>query len=481
MKKYWLIAGTAIALLTGWGIAAGIWRHEPAVEAALPASDEPPGMVVLTNAKYEASGVQTAPVEQRLVQPNRVVPGHLDYNQVRRVEIRAPVDAVVRRIRVKPGDSVQAGAKLADLDSSQIGQVRAEVEKNRADVKITNQTLEWHEEIDANLRKLLAVLEGEPRVQHVESAFAGQALGEYRQRVLSAHSRFTLADDLWRDLQPLIGRGAVASLTAKQRETNREVAYEEFLAACEQSRFESRVQLEKSRAQRDFARRTLESSEQKLTTLLGAFSAVGETNAADGADAGLTRFYLIAPIAGSVEERFVSQLQRLAADAPTFVVADTSALWVSAEIRERDWKAVSLAEGAMVQVVVPAIGDSEIPARVAFIGRSVDLQSRAVPLFAEIERRDRAIKPGMFAWVSLPAGAACRGVAVPPGALQWHDGQCFVFVEVAPRTYARKDVTLGTQTPEWVIVEAGLNAGDRVVTQGAFLLKSELLLEREEE
>jgi multidrug efflux pump subunit AcrA (membrane-fusion protein) len=89
----------------------------------------------------------------------------------------------------------------------------------------------------------------------------------------------------------------------------------------------------------------------------------------------------------------------------------------------------------------------------------------------------------MFAWIKIPAGIAEDNLVVPPGALRTHDRQDFVFVEDAhePRKFVRVDVTVGKKTPEWVTIASGLSAGQRVVVGGSFLLKSELLLEPEEE
>jgi len=61
-----------------------------------------------------------------------------------------------------------------------------------------------------------------------------------------------------------------------------------------------------------------------------------------------------------------------------------------------------------------------------------------------------------------------------------HENQPFVFVPDGERRFRRVDVRLGIETSNQIEILAGLAAGDTVVDQGAFYLKSELLLEREE-
>jgi cobalt-zinc-cadmium efflux system membrane fusion protein len=132
-------------------------------------------------------------------------------------------------------------------------------------------------------------------------------------------------------------------------------------------------------------------------------------------------------------------------------------------------------------VRIPALGGREWEAKVNYVGSMVDTESRAVPLIAELDNHDHEIKPGMFVWVALPVGESAELLTVPPGAIQTHEGRQFVFVEDSPRTFRRVDVTTGARTVDRVSIDRGLEPGQLVVTDGAFVLKSELLLEREEE
>jgi multidrug efflux pump subunit AcrA (membrane-fusion protein) len=65
-------------------------------------------------------------------------------------------------------------------------------------------------------------------------------------------------------------------------------------------------------------------------------------------------------------------------------------------------------------------------------------------------------------------------------AIMRHENQPFVFVPAGERTFRRVDIELGLEAGDDVEVVSGLNAGDQVVVKGAFYLKSELLLDREE-
>jgi cobalt-zinc-cadmium efflux system membrane fusion protein len=179
-----------------------------------------------------------------------------------------------------------------------------------------------------------------------------------------------------------------------------------------------------------------------------------------------------------VEEIFVSRGERVKGGDRMFVVADTRRLWVRAQVHEKQWTMVEVAEGQVVGVSVPGAEEHRTTATVNHIGATVDASSRSVPIVADLENDDAHYKPGMFVWVELPQGEVRDTAAVPTTAVMRHEGKSFVFVPVEGG-FRRVDVDTGIETNDFVEVTRGLEVGQRVVSRGAFLLKSELLLEDE--
>ena len=103
-----------------------------------------------------------------------------------------------------------------------------------------------------------------------------------------------------------------------------------------------------------------------------------------------------------------------------------------------------------------------------------------MPLVAELKNDDAHYKPGMFVWVDLPQGELREALAVPAAAIVRHEGKAFVFVSETAGRFRRVDVETGITSGDFVEVKKGLQAGQQVVSRGAFLLKSELLLEDED-
>jgi multidrug efflux pump subunit AcrA (membrane-fusion protein) len=138
-------------------------------------------------------------------------------------------------------------------------------------------------------------------------------------------------------------------------------------------------------------------------------------------------------------------------------------------------------EGQKVRVVVPGADVHETTAVVNHVGATVEAESRSVPLVAELTNDDAHFKPGMFVWVDLPQGALRDVLAVPASAIMRHEGRAFVFVPEGDDRFRRVDVTTGITGEHFVEVTGGLVAGREVVARGAFVLKSEMLLEKEAE
>lgn len=483
MKKPLLWSMVVVFCLSSVGAFAWrSWSHDGAEDKTEASSSPslPEGTLELPPEKLANADVRCVPVTRQTVHPLRTVAGRVEYNGVRKVELRAVVDVVVDKVLVKPGDAVKAGTRLASFDSPEVGLLRAEVEKSQAELQIAEQSFAFADEIATNLETLLKVLAEHPTPELVEETFGTKLLGDHRQTIVAAYSRYQLAERRWRETQT--SSISFPAQQVRQWATERQTSKENYQSASEQAQFSARQQRDKARANRDFAARMVDVSRQKLQTLLGAFYQVpeGDDDSQNDANASM-RFYLIAPIGGTIEQRSIAPAQRLTAGTPAFTLADTATLWIAADIRERDWQALSIHEGAVITARIPALDDREFEVRAEFVGRAVDKETHAVPLVAVVDNAERLLRPGMFAWVSLPAGATEEALVVPPGAIMTHESKPFVFVEEAPRTFKRVDVTVGQRTAEGVTIHSGLTVGQKVVTRGAFLLKSELLLERGEE
>ena len=334
--------------------------------------------------------------------------------------------------------------------------------------------LDWTRKTRENLIALLATLKGQPPLAEIEVTFNNRVLGKYRDEVLAAYTRMLLTTNVVARTRPLSERGVVAGRTVESRLSERDAAATSFRTACEQSEYESRRELTEMEATVEVARRQLSVTQERLRMLLGPF-------AESSPDEPQGEFLLRAPFDGRIEVLDTALASRLDKGATVLILADPTQLRVSAIIHQHDWGALELANDREIQVSVPAFPGEEFSAQVRYIGPAMSPTTRATSLVATLDNRDGRFRPGMFAWVSVPFGTPRQSLAVPSSAIQRHESEAFVFVEAGPRQYRPVTVQTGIDTSEFVEIQSGLSATQKVVDQGAFLLKSELLLEQEED
>lgn len=434
--------------------------------------------VSLSDEKIKAIHLTLSEVKRQNLNQVRVVPGRLQYDDRKHIEIKAPTEGVIVEMRVKTGDSVKTGQILAVLNSPEIGTARADLLQRTADYQLARKQYDWKELIQNNVQKLVDALLSQRTMESVEKEFSDSKLGDYRSQLLPAYSRYLLAVMINQKSGPLAKSGAISQQTQQMREVDEQETRAALKALCEQSIHDVRQERDQMLAALNDAdnRRTI--SRQHLESLLGSVVDTGSEDLKSAAK--LSRLEIIAPFGGTIEERTFSQSERVNRTDSLFTLAQTDSLWVAADIRESDWSAISLNSGQELTVKVIAFPDLTFSARLYYVGRKVSPTTNSVPLIAEIKNPGGILRPGMFAQVMIPGKQKSDVIAVPAQAVLDDAAQEFVFVKDSDRLFRRVDIQSGFKTEDWVEVQNGLTGGEQVVEEGAFTLKSELLLERED-
>ena len=184
------------------------------------------------------------------------------------------------------------------------------------------------------------------------------------------------------------------------------------------------------------------------------------------------RLILRSPISGTVIERNVVAGQMTDPGKPLFRVGDLSRLWLTVHAYERD--AVRLRTGSTASVTFPALPGRTFTGVVVLVGRQVDVVSRTIPVRVEVENTAGVLRPGMSAaaWVRL-GDAGGTVVAVPATSLQRLEDEWRVFIPKGDGRFEMRPVGRGRDLAGEIEIVSGLKPGERVVVDGAFLLKAE--------
>ncbi|TWU44592.1 Cobalt-zinc-cadmium resistance protein CzcB [Rubripirellula tenax] len=437
----------------------------------------PSDTLVLPEGKINAAKFESVAAQAQNVQHVHTVPGRLRYDQTKHVDVKAPMDGILAELVVTPGDHVESGDLIAVLRSPEIGQARAEILKRQKERDIAQQVLQRELTLAKNLKEVSAMLDQGQSVDVIEAAFSNRALGAYRQEILSAYSKMRLADELIANIRPLVASGSVSGRTVREREGERQLAETSFRTARDQASFAIEQSKMKAEADVSEADRQLNLAWQSLETLLGYREDKNTVNLSN--QEALSRLEVRAPFGGSVEAQGFANNERVMRGDSLVVLANTDSLSVEASIRESDWSAVALQPGTEISVLVPALDDRVFTAKVRYFGREVQADTNSVPLVARIENSEGLLRPGMFVRVTVPIGEAREALSIKPESVLQHENEQFVFVDMNNGAFKRVGVSTGQASDDWVEVTEGLSPGQLVVTHGAFLLKSELLLQGE--
>lgn len=183
---------------------------------------------------------------------------------------------------------------------------------------------------------------------------------------------------------------------------------------------------------------------------------------------------LRAPFRGEVIERNATVGEVVDPNKTLFTVADLSTVWVRADFPEQ--QAGRLKTGLAIEVRVSAYPDTMFQGVITYVGAMIDSATRTIKARAEVPNLDGRLRPEMFAEVLLVTDEQSV-LSVPHTAVQQVGNRRVVFAVLGPRRFESREVTVTQTSGDYFQVVAGLTAGEEVVTQGSYTLKSELLRE----
>ena len=173
-----------------------------------------------------------------------------------------------------------------------------------------------------------------------------------------------------------------------------------------------------------------------------------------------------APFSGVVGLSDVSPGALVNPGSPIVTLDDLSAVRVDFQVPEQSLTQIH--EGQPIDAAVDAYPGSTFHGRVARIDTRVDERTRSITARAEFPNPDHRLKPGMLIRVSISRGHR-QALAVPESAVSVQGDSAFVYVirAAGPRTLAeQRPVVTGLRQDDFVEIQEGLAAGERVVGDG---------------
>ena len=246
--------------------------------------------------------------------------------------------------------------------------------------------------------------------------------------------------------QAQIGFDRVQRLAAEQAKSQRELQEAEAALLTARSRLDAVMALHSTYRQ-----------------LEGA-SATGSTS--------LPAVDLRAPISGIINRIDAGAGEVVGSDSTIFQVIDPEVVWLEARIPEGSVARLRAAADPLYERLddlghYRGIEDSAG----MFLGLEVDAATRTVPLIIELRNPEQSLRVGQSVRLHLATARAEEALALPETAIVEEAGRPVVFVQLSGEMFERREVILGIRDGGWVQLIEGVSEGERVVTEGAYVVR----------
>lgn len=242
----------------------------------------------------------------------------------------------------------------------------------------------------------------------------------------------------------------------------------EFLQAVERAQRSARS----SKEEQSTAQSIYESAKRKLLVVGMTGEDIQEL---ESSRTPKTLLAIRSPFGSTIIESSVRQGTFVQVGSDLLDIADLSALWVLADIYEKDLPHIRA--GMPARVDVSAYPNESFAGRISTIYGVLDEKTRTVKARIEVQNKNGKLKPEMFCNISVQTELGKETIKIPANALLGETEKHFVFIALNDTTFEKRDVRTGVETREFAEILDGLLVGEKIVIKGGFFLKSELAKE----
>ncbi|MEO6850592.1 MAG: efflux RND transporter periplasmic adaptor subunit [Mucilaginibacter sp.] len=181
---------------------------------------------------------------------------------------------------------------------------------------------------------------------------------------------------------------------------------------------------------------------------------------------------ILSNVAGTVSDIAVHEGDYVTEGMTVLKTQGLNNLWVEAQLYASETG--NYKENEMVNVSLPDLGGTIIKGKVDFINPELSDASKVDLIRISIPNPQGLIRPGMQAYIAI-GGGNNRSLAAPASAILTSGKGSMVWVKNTNGSFSPRMIKTGTGNQNYVPILSGLNAGDVIVINGAYLLNSEAI------
>lgn len=219
------------------------------------------------------------------------------------------------------------------------------------------------------------------------------------------------------------------------------------------------------------ARQDLEAAQANLQVARSELSRAQAASAAAGVSGDGRSLAVTSPISGQITSAPIVLGSYVSAGEEMFQIVNASGLQVQVALPASDAARIRPGDEATLELGQ----DREIGGRVRSVTPALDPESRSATAIISLAGAVPGLQPGAFLQARIrPSGETdATSISVPESAVQMVEGREVVFVRTRTGFRAMPVVT-GSRSGGRIVIESGLQNGQRIATENAFLLKAEL-------
>ena len=282
----------------------------------------------------------------------------------------------------------------------------------------------------------------------------------------------------------VVKRGQVLALLSPAPASPEGAASAELAVTEAQARL-SAARLARKRAEQLFRddaipQRALEDARRELEVATEALSAARRAAglyAAVGSGGRKGAWQLRAPIDGVLVAVHARPGAAVSPGTRLFRIVDDRELWIVARVPEQDASHLRTDRRAAFQIAgdstwqpIEVAGDNP-SASLVTVGRAVDPHARTVDVIYALHAAPTSLRVDGLVRVSLPVGKPFAGIVVPKSAVIDREGRSVLYVQIDGEHFEERTVRTGPEADARIAIASGLRAGERIVTQGAHLVR----------
>lgn len=452
-KTLILIAAFIVPLLAGCG---GV--EVPVSQASTNKTKHGLEAIQVDDAVARQLDIKTELVEKKTLGHSLRITGQIKPVVGQEAEINTRFSGRVVRVLAKLGEVVKPGQDLAFVDSSDMGDIQAELIESKSKVEITKAQASREKQIyNENFQRPSGLIQ------------AQTALEEAKVQLDLADAEYKRMEGLHKE-KIAAGKDFLAARAALE---SSKLTYREAVSQCKR---EEGIYKNTSSLKHDLHMALSEATreEDHLHTLIQRLDSLGMPRDMINKVLKTNKIIPVLPLrassCGVVTKQELAVGEMLGPSDTAMVVTDLSTVLVSADLPEADLASVTI--GCPVTVKVASYPNEEFHGVVSYVSEHVEPETRTVAIRAKLDNKERKLKLNMFAEIKFQA-APRLVIACPKSAAQERDGQKVVFVKTK-EGYKERPVVLVPGSEQYYEVTSGLTPGEEIVTQGSLLLKAEL-------